>query len=241
MVDILFLILARSGSKGIPGKNIVQLGDFPMLAYRILMAKKCNFSHEIIVSTDSDHYAEIAKKYGAQVPFIRPEELSKDNSSSNDACLHAINWLEQQGKKYKYLCLLEPTSPFTNIEFIEKALLKMKDSNSKSSVACKYTHPNTFFIQDEEGKGFINQIVQNISHATSTNRQEFKKQITPSGNFYISEIESYKKYQTFYQENTIGYIVPELFALEIDHPIDLEWAKFLLATKKITLEDLGIN
>lgn len=240
MKDVLYLILARSGSKGVPGKNIYPIGNLPLIAYRILTAKKSILTNDLIVSTDSVEYSQIANKFGARTPFIRPLELSRDASQSSDACIHAIEWLEKnEGAKWKYLCLLEPTGPFTKIEWIEESILKMESSKSSSIVACKYTSPHPVFIQDEEN--YLKKISSSIMHMDNLGRQSLKKQITPSGNFYISTIESFKKTKSFYNEDTMSFIVPEPYCLEIDTFEDLEWAKYLIETKKITKKMIGIE
>lgn len=239
MKDVLYLVLARSGSKGVPGKNIYPLGGLPLIAYRILTAKKSKLSHDLIVSTDSSEYAKIANEYGARTPFLRPPELATDVAKSTDACLHAINWLEEhEGCDWKYICLLEPTGPFTKIEWIEEAIQKMAAQNASSIVACRYTSPHTAFIQDEDD--FLSKVSATVMNLDNLNRQNFKKQITPSGNFYISTIENFKQTKRFYNSDTMSFIVPEPFCLEIDSKMDLEWAKFLVEKKIITLDMIGL-
>lgn len=239
MKDVLFLVLARSGSKGVPGKNIYPLDNTPLLAYRILTAKKSKLTHDLIVSTDSAEYAKIANNYGARTPFLRPAELASDNATSSDACLHAIEWLEKkENAKWKYLCLLEPTGPFTKIEWIEEAIKIMADKNASSIVACRHTSPHPAFIQDEDE--LLDKVSMSVINMQNSNRQNFKKQITPSGNFYISTISNFKKFKRFYNADTLSYMVPEPFCLEIDSQMDLEWAKYLIEKKIITKEMIGI-
>lgn len=239
MKDVLYLILARSGSKGVPGKNIYRLGDLPLIAYRILSAKKSKLTHDLIVSTDSEEYAKIANEYGARTPFLRPTNLAADSAKSSDACMHAIEWLEQnENVNYKYICLLEPTSPFTKIEWIEEAIEQIKSHKASSIVACRHVSPHPVFIQDEDE--YLTKVSTTVMTQSNLNRQNFKKQITPSGNFYISTIENFKVTKSFYNNDTMSFIVPEPFSLEIDTPMDLEWAKFLLEKKFITREMVGI-
>jgi CMP-N-acetylneuraminic acid synthetase len=239
MKDVLFLILARSGSKGVPDKNIYSLGDLPLIAFRILTAKKTKLSYDLVVSTDSNEYATIASKYGARAPFLRPANLASDSAKSSDACMHAIEWLEEnEGAQWKYLCLLEPTSPFTKIDWIEEAIQKIDLHKVSSIVACRHVSPHPAFIQDEDE--FLTKISTEIMNQNNLNRQNFNKQITPSGNFYISTIDNFKKTKSFYNIDTMSFIVPEPFSLEIDSPMDLEWAKFLMEKKFITKEMLGI-
>lgn len=240
MKDFLFLIMARAGSKGVPDKNIYNLGGLPLIAYRILTAKNSTLSHDLVVSTDSAEYAAIANQYGARTPFLRPAVLASDTAKSTDACLHAIEWLEKnENVQYKYLCVLEPTGPFTKIEWIEEAIKKMVSKQASGIVACRYTSPHTTFIQDEDD--YLTEVYATVNGLNNLNRQNFKKQITPSGNFYISTIESFKKTKRLYNEDTMSFIVPEPYCLEIDTMLDLEWANYLIEKKIITKEMLGIN
>lgn len=232
MTDVLFLILARAGSKGLPSKNILKLNKHPLLAYPIMQAEKSKLSHLTVLSTDSKAYAKIGIKYGAKAPFLRPKHLASDTAKSTDACLHALNWLEEhQGLKFKYLCLLEPTSPFTKIEWVEEAIKILDKKKNSSLVACRITSPHTYFIQDQSDS--LKQLATKIKNLQNLNRQEFKKQITPSGNFYISKVDQFKKNKSFYNTDTLSYIVEDPYNLEIDRPIDFKWAEFLIQKKII--------
>ena len=123
MVQILCIIPSRSGSKGIKNKNIMDFKGKPLLAWSIEQAQKCNYNMRIIVSTDSQEYANIAIKYGAEVPFLRPVEISNDLYTDIEFINHCIDWLK---KNEKYTCdiilQLRPTSPTRNVEDINKAL-----------------------------------------------------------------------------------------------------------------------
>ena len=94
-MKVLFIITARGGSKGVPRKNIVDMGGLPLIAYKIISAKNSRFDKRIIVSTEDDEIAEIARRYGAEVPFKRPEELAADNADSMDVVYHAMKWIEK--------------------------------------------------------------------------------------------------------------------------------------------------
>ena len=119
---ILWLVAARSSSKSIPDKNIKLLGGLPLLAYRIKSVLSFAAKEDIWISTDSEHYAEIAKAYGATVPFIRPKALASDTAASVDVVLHAMDHADSLGKKYTGIGLLEPTSPFVSAANIEEAV-----------------------------------------------------------------------------------------------------------------------
>ena len=123
---ILSVILAREGSKGLPGKNIKKLHGKPLLAWPISASCKSKYVDKTILSTDSQLYADIGMSYGALCPFIRPKKLARDTSTSIDALIHAINFLISKNDIYDYVLLLEPTSPMTTHEDIDKHRLATK-------------------------------------------------------------------------------------------------------------------
>jgi CMP-N,N'-diacetyllegionaminic acid synthase len=123
MVEILCIIPARSGSKGIVNKNIIDFKGKPLLAWSIEQAKTCEYKMKIVVSTDSQEYADIAIKYGAEVPFLRPSEISADLSTDFEFMNHCVNWLKKNENYTSDIILqLRPTSPTRKIEDINKAL-----------------------------------------------------------------------------------------------------------------------
>jgi len=231
MKDVLYLILARAGSKGVPGKNIRSLGGKPLFVYRIEAAKKSKFPADIVISTDSPEYAELAQAWGAEAPFLRPEFLSNDQAKSVDAISHAVEFLKKQGREYSYICLIEPTSPFTKIEWVDEAIEKMKSIGAGSLVACKYTSPHPAFIQNESS--VLDKVGAFIGQSATTNRQELHPQITPSGNFYILTPKFLSEQKSLYSADTLAFMIPEPYCLEIDREIDFVWAEFLLEKKLV--------
>ena len=132
MIDnkIVAIIPARCGSKGVPNKNIKPLAGFPLIAYSIKAAIKSKLIDRVIVSTDSEEYAEIAREYGAEVPFLRPAELSGDKSTDTDFFKHAIDWFnENEGTAPEYFAHIRPTTPLRNPLIIDDALKSFIGSN----------------------------------------------------------------------------------------------------------------
>ncbi|MFA5856739.1 MAG: acylneuraminate cytidylyltransferase family protein [Candidatus Pacearchaeota archaeon] len=136
-MKILALIPARGGSKGIPKKNIIDLGGYPLIAYTIAAAKLSKNINRIIVSTDSEEIANISKKYGAEVPFLRPSEISQDNSTDIEFINHALDFLEKnEGYVPDLIIHLRPITPLRNPEDIDRAieeLLKDKEATALRS------------------------------------------------------------------------------------------------------------
>jgi len=122
-INILCIIPARSGSKGIPNKNIIDFKGKPMIAWSILQAQKCKYKMKIIVSTDSSEYAKIANQYGAETPFLRPSEISGDLSTDYECINHCIKWLNNnQNYNPDIILHLRPTQPCRKVEDINKCL-----------------------------------------------------------------------------------------------------------------------
>ena len=121
-LDIVSIIPARSGSKGVPGKNLRNLGDVPLISWSITCSKKSNKIDRTIVSTNSAEYAEISKNWGADVPFLRPDDISQDNSTDLDFVLHALNFLKDNEGIPDLLVHLRPTTPFRDPLVVDKAI-----------------------------------------------------------------------------------------------------------------------
>jgi CMP-N-acetylneuraminic acid synthetase len=225
-LKILWLITARSGSKSIPNKNIRELNGIPLLAYRVQSALKSNFPDSVWISTDSDEYAKIAQEYGADVPFLRPSELANDSSSSVDVVLHAMQFAKENKFEFDYIGLLEPTSPFISENDLNEAIIKLSQTDEAHSiVAVKESRPHPIFVQNEDI--YLDDVSKKISRKSKLGRQEFKKQITPCGGFYIAKWDSFLKFKTFYTIKTLSYLVDDISGLEIDEPIDFLFAEFV--------------
>jgi len=228
----LWLITARSGSKSIPNKNIKLLNGKPLLDYRIKSANKTSYPKSVWISTDSKEYAQIAKSSGAEVKFIRPDELATDNSSSVDVVLHAMKYAEKHNYKFDFIGLLEPTSPFITADQLDQAILKLsKERDARSIVAVIEHRPNTIFVQDESP--YLDDLAKNLENLNKLGRQEFKNQITPSGGFYIAKWNSFLEDKSFYTKKTLSFLVDEISGLEIDEPIDFLFAEFLAKKQNV--------
>jgi len=118
----LYLIVARAGSKRLPGKNLKQINSVSLLGYKCLAAKKSERCTDVIISTDSPQIAEEARQYGVSVPFIRPDDLATDRATTEDVVRHAIQWCESAGTFFDAIHLLEPTSPFVRPQDYDAAV-----------------------------------------------------------------------------------------------------------------------
>ncbi len=224
-MKVLFIITARGGSKGVPKKNIRMLGGLPLVAYKIISARKCKYTSRVIVSTDDEEIAKISKRYGAEVPFLRPKELATDIASSMDVVLHAMNWIKNNDKdSYDYVCMLEPSSPFASYQDLNNAIDLISSSNADTLLGMKEAEISTNFIHELDNNGGLSEFYYAIRKLSSVRRQDQKKEYTMNGCMYIAKWNYFEKYKLFHSENSIPYIMSEEKSIEIDTILDYELA-----------------
>ena len=136
MTKCVAIIPARGGSKRIPKKNIKNFHGKPLIAYSIEVALKSKLFDKVVVSTDDEEIAKIAKEFGAEVPFLRPKELSDDFTGTGAVINHAINFLKEQGENIDFVCTIYATAPLLQEKYLIKAYEKIKDSNAKNAFSC---------------------------------------------------------------------------------------------------------
>lgn len=226
--NILGLIPARGGSKGLPRKNIKPLLGKPLIAWTIEQALTSKYIDMVVVSTDDKEIAEISKKYGAAVPFIRPKELAEDNAKGIDVVLHAIDWLKENDKRKQYdlVMLLQPTSPLRTTEGIDKAIefLFLKEAKAIVSVCEVDHHPLWANTLPEDGcmKDFIRREV------TNKNRQELPVFYRLNGTIYLAYCDYIKQCKSFMGKETFAYIMPTERSIDIDSKTDLKLAEIIM-------------
>ena len=149
------IIPARSGSKGVSGKNIYPVGGHPLIAYTIAVAVLSSRIERVIVSTDSEEIAEIARDYGAEVPFLRPLEFAQDHSSDRGYLLHAMQWLQDsEGHVPEYWVHLRPTTPLRKVEIVDQAILEIMKHPEATSLRSGHPVPQSpfkWFQKDSNG------------------------------------------------------------------------------------------
>lgn len=222
---ILYLIPARRGSKGLPGKNIKFLGDKPLIEYSIDFAlNNLKFGDELCVSTNDEAVIEIAKSKGISIPFIRPEELADDNSSSYDVIIHAINHYEKLNQTFDAVLLLQPTSPFRNQDDFTR-LIKEYNFETDMVVSVKLAKENPYFtLFEENSEGFLNQSkIGNFER-----RQDCPEVYAFNGSMYLINIDSIKKSIIAELKNIKKIVMPEERSVDIDTLADWTLAEFYL-------------
>ncbi|MGM9967104.1 MAG: cytidylyltransferase domain-containing protein [Rummeliibacillus sp.] len=237
-MKVLFVITARGGSQGVPKKNIRVLGDLPLIAYKIISAKKCSLDKRIIVSTDDKEIADISTQYGAEVPFIRPKELASNTASSLDVVEHAMKWIEKNDSDtYDYICLLEPSSPFATNKDLENAIHLINQKKADTLLGMKEVEVNTIFINELDDKGGLSYFYKNIKELNSLRRQDQKPQYTMNGCMYIAKWDYFKKNKSFHSEKSLPYIMPVEKSIEIDSIFNLNMANYLVEKGIIDLKE----
>jgi N-acylneuraminate cytidylyltransferase/CMP-N,N'-diacetyllegionaminic acid synthase len=232
---VVAIIPARSGSKGLPGKNIRELCGKPLIAWSIEQGRACEYIDLVLVSTDSEEIANIAEQYGASVPFRRPAALAADTASTPDVLLHAIDYLASIGESFDYLVLLEPTSPLRTVADITGALEELSKSRYAESIVgvakAEASHPSFLFRLHD---GLLNPM--SGAQPTGLRRQDLKEDFYYlEGSVYVSSVESFRAHKTFYHEATAAWVVDRYKALEIDELSDFLTAEALM---KAELEGL---
>lgn len=224
----LAIIPARSGSKGVENKNIKQLNGKHLIGYTIEAAKESNVFEDIIVSTDLFEYAEIAKSYGANVPFLRDKNLAEDNSKTEDVIVNTIYKLEQIGMRYDYFVLLQPTSPLRTSEDIINAVNLLIDNELSSVVSvCEMEHSIKICNK------LPNDLSMNkfLSLSDVKRRQEFEKYYRINGAIYIADVNNYLENKNFYNERSKAYIMKQINSVDIDTELDFIIAEAILKSK----------
>lgn len=227
---MLGLITARGGSKALPGKNIRLLLGKPLMNWTIEAALAAPSIDSVVVSTDDEAIAEVARSAGARVPFIRPEALASDTASSIDVVLHALDTLAQMGEHYDLVVLLEPTSPLRESSDIEQALSQLIEYRAGSVVSvcrAEIHHPAFMYRLTSNSKliPFTNQ------QPTGLRRQDLKPVYFLEGTVYVSRIEVLRTQRSFYHQDTLAYEVPKWKSLEIDDIYDFVMVEALIRFK----------
>jgi len=227
----LAIIPARGGSKGLPGKNIKELCTKPLIAWSIEAGLKSSYIDEVMVSTDDQGIADIAKTYGANVPFLRPDDLASDTATSFDAVKHTIDYYKNVlHKTYDYIVLLEPTSPLRESSDIDNAIEQLLSSEADSIVGISKTEDqNPAFLIKKNRQNFITGYEN--ADMKVLRRQDIQDVYFFEGTVYISQTNALLTQKTFYHSQTIGYEVPKYKSLEIDDMDDFIMVEAMMKHK----------
>ena len=223
-MNIISIIPARGGSKGIPRKNIKLLNGKPLISYSIDASNSCSLIDDTYVSTEDAEISEISKGNNAEV-IERPDELAGDDSSSIDVILHVLDYLENRGELPALFVLLQPTSPLRTSEDIEASINSFLESDCDSLVSvCELDHRSLLNFSLEDGF-----LVQNNNEALfNSRRQDIPTYYSLNGAIYITTPEFIRKNKSFYSDKTIPHVMSKEKSIDIDTSFDFKLAEFLL-------------
>jgi len=225
---MLAIIPARSGSKGLPGKNLKELNGKPLISYAIDQAKKSKLIDKIVVSTDDVDIANVAVNYGAECPFLRPAHLASDDSLVNDTFIYTLDKLKNDfNYDVSEFIVLQPTTPLRKVGDIDSAieLFKQKDADSVVSYVLE-SHPIYWHKFLDENMCFDDIFEQKLA-----NRQEYPKSYYPNGAIYIFKKKLILE-NKWYSDKSFAYLMPRSRSVDIDTLDDFSYAEYLLGKNK---------
>jgi len=219
--SFLAIVPARGGSKGLPGKNIKELCGKPLIAWSIETGLKSKYLDELVVSTDYQNIADIAKQYGASVPFLRPNCLASDTATSFDAIKHTIDYYKDElSKEFDYIVLLEPTSPLREVDDIDNMISKIVCNEEKfdSIVSMGEVHEHPSIMKKIVNKDYLNNYCEELE--LKSRRQDNDEAYFPYGVAYIVKMNSFLEEKTFYTKRNTFFEIKRYQCYEIDDIYD---------------------
>lgn len=223
------IITARGGSKRIPKKNIKNFCGEPIIAYSIRAALESRLFDEVMVSTDSTEIAEIAKNYGASVPFLRSEAASNDYATTADVVLEVLSEYEKRGRVFGYTCCIYPTAPFLTAAKLCDAMkqIKEKDAIQLTPVVSFSFPPQRSFVIDADGT-----MRYKFPEYRKSRSQDLEKMYHDAGQFYIYKTSCYRERQGNIAEGIIPFVMSELEVQDIDNEEDWKIAELKYKLRK---------
>jgi CMP-N,N'-diacetyllegionaminic acid synthase len=227
-MNILGTICARGGSKGVPNKNIRDLGGKPLIYYTISVMKKWGQASRIITSTDSPEIARIANEYGAETPFLRPKELANDTAPKLPVIQHALQYCEEHHKtKYDVVVDLDPTAPLRTVEDLDKALEKFIQTRAQVLYSVTVAKKNPYFNMvelDYNGNAHLSKRLETEFYR----RQDAPIVYEINGSIYIFDRDYLLDAKSLHCEREKVYVMDEISSVDIDREIDFKFVEFLI-------------
>lgn len=239
MANVVAVIPARSGSKSVADKNIKLLGRHPLIAYSIAAAKLASGIDRIIVSTDSIEYASIAREYGAEVPFLRPPEISGDNSTDYEWIKHALDWMKnEEGFVPRYLVHLRPTTPLREINYIDMAINLIKKIKYSNALRSVHEMSESAYKAFKIEGNYLKSIGSNSFALDASNdpRQSFNKTYQANGYVDVIKTEYVIKNNKLHGDRVIAFITPRV--VEVDMPDDFDYLEYQMAKNPVIVKKL---
>jgi len=232
----LVLICARSGSKGLPGKNIRRLDGIPLIGWSINTAKKLSNISRIIVSTDSLEIAEIANEYGAETPFLRPDHLAQDDSPEWLVWRHAINHMEvNEGEVFDALIVLPTTAPLRSVDDVNACIDVFEKSDAEVIITVSEANRSPYFnMTVNDSCGYASLVIS--PKVRITRRQDAPEVFDMTTVAYIVNLNCIKNFNGVFEGKVRSVIIPRERAVDIDNLIDFNFAELLVSQRKEPIE-----
>jgi CMP-N,N'-diacetyllegionaminic acid synthase len=232
------IIPARGGSKGVKGKNIRPLGGYPLLAWSIVAAQLCPEIKRAIVSTDSPQIAELAKTFGAEVPFMRPSELAADRSPDRDFVIHALDWFKaNEGAEPDFLVHLRPTTPLRDPARMGEAVKMILTDETATALRSAHALAESPHKMLQVENGYLTGFFPDDPRAEYYNlpRQSFPAAYQPDGYIDILRSSFVRSGISLHGTRILAYVTP--FTVEVDRPEDFDHLEFMLGREKSAVHD----
>jgi CMP-N-acetylneuraminic acid synthetase len=229
--EILFLLVGRGGSKGLPGKNLREIGGLSLIGYKARAARQSRHCTRLIVSSDNAEIRAEAMRHGAEMLFERPDELATDTATSNDVVLHAMDWIEtHEGRRYDAVMLLEPSSPFARPEHFDEAVELFVKRKASLVVGMRETEVSSIFVGTLGRDGSIGGIVEKMLKTPAQRRQDQPPEVTMNGALYLVGWDSMRKHRKIYADPgaSYGIMMDRLHSIEIESAADLAYASYVI-------------
>lgn len=225
--SIVAIIPARGGSKGIKDKNLVLVAGKPLIAHTIEVAKATPEIERVIVTTDSPRIAEVARDYGAEVPFLRPSELATDDAPGRAVWKHAIDWLEHEENYRPTLTMcLQPTSPLREATDLSSAISLHRERSADWVISVSKTKAPSIWLTNVEPDGRVPGYAD--AEVKLTQRQAITDMYLPNGAIFLADREVLMTSSRLYTERTFAYVMPPERSIDIDSPWELELVSLLM-------------
>jgi len=227
----LAMIMARGGSKGIPGKNLRIVAGKPLIAWTLEAALRCPLLGRVVVTTESFEIADTARSFGAEVPFMRPAELAQDDTPGIEPVLHAVRWLEaHENYKPDLVMLLQPTSPLRTAGDITAAVELLTEKSPDAVVSISPVDQHPYIMKVVESDGRIRDYAQ--LDQPPDRRQDFPALYALNGAIYLVRVDVLLERESFFTDMTYGLIMPRERSLDVDTPWDLYLADLILKDRR---------
>lgn len=232
MSNILCTICARGGSKGVKNKNIKELNGKPLIAYTIEQAKASGLFEHIVISTDSDDIANIAKQYGAEVFFKRSSEMASDTAGKLDVIKDAFERSEEYyNRTFDYLIDLDATAPLRIVEDIIKSFKQFKENDNDNLITAMPSRRSPYFNlveQDKDGKVYLSKKLD----SAVVRRQDAPKSYDMNASIYIWKRDIILNENSIFLEKTGLYVMPEERSIDIDNELDFKFVEFFMKERE---------